>query len=59
MATSLIRDIGDIGSAVALTLLKVGHHVALIDAPQPAYFRWAASFTDRFINMEAGKDQAG
>jgi len=46
MATALIRGIGDIGSAVALTLLKAGHRVALMDIPQPAHCRRAASFTD-------------
>jgi len=59
MATSLIRDISDIGSTVALTLVKAGHDVELIDGLQPPYFRRAASLVDRFINMEAGKDQAG
>ena len=46
MATALIRGIGDVGSAVALTLLKAGHRVVLIDTPQPAYCRRATSFTD-------------
>jgi len=46
MTTALIRGIGDVGSAVALALTKAGHRVALTDAPQPAYCRRAASFTD-------------
>ena len=46
MATALIRGIGDVGSAVALTLLNAGHRVVLIDAPQPTHCRRAASFTD-------------
>ena len=46
MATALIRGIGDVGSAVALTLLNAGHRVVLIDATQPTHCRRAASFTD-------------
>lgn len=55
-ATVLVRGIGDIGSAVAISLLRAGHCVAIHDGPAPAAHRRGMAFADAVFDGEAALD---
>ncbi|GAB4398374.1 MAG: hypothetical protein OHK0031_18050 [Anaerolineales bacterium] len=49
----LVRGSGDIGSAVALALVRAGQSVILHDTPRPAATRRGMAFTDAFFDGQA------
>lgn len=52
--TVLIRGVGDIGSAVAVLLFRIGYPVALHDDPAPTTPRRGMAFADAVFDAEAG-----
>ncbi len=52
----LVRGVGDMGSTVALMLLRAGYHVLLHDRAKPAYARRTVAFTDALFEGTATVD---
>jgi xanthine dehydrogenase accessory factor len=55
-APVLVRGIGDVGSAVAVALLRAGYAVALHDEPEPTTPRRGMAFVDAVFDGSAGLD---
>ncbi|MGE3711375.1 MAG: hypothetical protein AB7G35_17090 [Hyphomicrobiaceae bacterium] len=57
-ATVLVRGVGDVGSAVAISLLRAGYSVAIHDEPTPAAPRRGMAFVDAMFDGKAALDGA-
>lgn len=55
-AIILVRGIGDVGSAVAISLLRAGYCVAIHDGPTPAAPRRGMAFADAMFDGSAALD---
>jgi len=49
----VVQGVGDIGSAVAVALIRAGHRVVLIDGPQPTTTRRRMAFADAVFDGQA------
>lgn len=56
MGIVVVRGVGDVGSIVAVTLLRSGWRVVMHDRPRPPYCRRAISFTDAMFDGVAAFD---
>lgn len=54
--TVLVRGIGDVGSAVAISLFRAGYSVAVHDGPTPATPRRGMAFADAIFDGSAALD---